>query len=203
MKIIFTWYLKILLYFTLILKIVFRKPWSNRFLLFDTIKLCSSSLGEYFSKIIFQNCFLKHLHLIFSFSLLLAISPLYSFPFPPTFHHKGARRSIVMLLQLRGLRTNCLWINCLHKTSLSPKKQRIEWSVIYLHNSYREIHGTFLIMRLTPCSGSMISWNAGECRYAGEIEKLNFDRMRDKITFNSAMAKCWPIQVLVPIPNGI
>ena len=58
-------------------------------------------------------------------------------------------------------------------------------------------------MRLTPCCGSMVNLNAGECRYAGERVKVNLERMRDKITFNSTMANCWPTQVRIPIPKCI
>ena len=60
----------------------------------------------------------------------------------------------------------------------------------------------FLTQRVTPCSGTITNLNAGEWRYAGDSEKQNLDRMRDKITFSYVMAKSWPAQTRDPTPNG-
>ncbi|KAK7850210.1 hypothetical protein CFP56_001307, partial [Quercus suber] len=45
-----------------------------------------------------------------------------------------------------------------------------------------------LTRRVTPCSGTITNLNARECWYAGDSEKQNLDRIRDKITFSSVMA---------------
>ncbi|PQM39648.1 hypothetical protein Pyn_29494 [Prunus yedoensis var. nudiflora] len=42
---------------------------------------------------------------------------------------------------------------------------------------------------------SINNLRAGQCWYAGESEKQNLDRIRDRITFNSVMAKCWPTDI--------
>ena len=70
-----------------------------------------------------------------------------------------------------------------------------------------------LTRRVTPCSGAITNLNARECWYASDSEKQNLDRMRDKITFSSVMAKCWHdrtympfgvgAQTRAPTPNGI
>jgi hypothetical protein len=54
---------------------------------------------------------------------------------------------------------------------------------------------SFLRRMMTPCSGKITNLNAGEWRYAGDSDKQNLDRMSDKITFSSVMAKCWPTQM--------
>ena len=62
---------------------------------------------------------------------------------------------------------------------------------------------SFLISKLTPCSGlSIICW-MGECLYSGDKEKEKLDKMRAKRILSSVRAKFWPRQYRGPTPKGM
>ncbi|KAK7826734.1 hypothetical protein CFP56_031965 [Quercus suber] len=62
---------------------------------------------------------------------------------------------------------------------------------------------SFLIRRLTPCSGSKSNFIAGECLYLGDKEKEKLDTIKARRILSSAMAKCCPAQMRGPTPNGM